>query len=48
MNGWAQVVGGLISFGVLSHPAGSLAVWREMFIILGCITFLVSEKSAYQ
>lgn len=41
MNGWAQVLGGLVAYGVLQQPAGPLATWREMFIILGCVTCLL-------
>lgn len=40
MNGWAQILGGLISYGILGKPTSgtSLARWKELFLILGCIT----------
>ncbi|KDN47008.1 MFS general substrate transporter [Tilletiaria anomala UBC 951] len=40
-NGWAQILGGLVAYGVLMQPSGSLPVWREMFIILGGVTILL-------
>lgn len=38
MNGWALVVGGLITYGILSHPSPFLLNWEEMFIAVGAGT----------
>lgn len=42
MNGWAQILGGGISYGVLVQKATSLKVWQELYIILGLITVAYS------
>jgi ACS family allantoate permease-like MFS transporter len=40
MNGWAQILGGLISYGILGRTStgSSIERWQELFLILGCIT----------
>lgn len=40
MNGWAQILGGLIAYGLLERQSTgtSLERWQELFLILGCIT----------
>jgi ACS family allantoate permease-like MFS transporter len=40
MNGWAQILGGLIAYGLLQRQStgSSLERWQELFLILGCIT----------
>lgn len=40
-NGFAQVLGGLISFGFQQVKLEMLAGWRIMFLVLGCTTVLV-------
>lgn len=43
MNGWAQILGGAISYGVLNEKRPShLKVWQQLYIILGCITIAYS------
>lgn len=42
MNGLAQVIGSLLSYGLLRQHEGKLARWRECFIILGGICILTS------
>lgn len=52
MNGWAQILGGAISYGVQVQKTTSLKVWQELYIILGVLTlsfsfavfFLMPEK----
>ncbi|WFD34156.1 hypothetical protein MCUN1_000992 [Malassezia cuniculi] len=38
MNAWAMLVGGLMSFGILSNPPTHLHMWQEMFIAIGACT----------
>lgn len=40
MNGWAQILGGLISYGILGREStgSSIERWQELFLILGCVT----------
>ncbi|KAG8878927.1 hypothetical protein FRB98_005910 [Tulasnella sp. 332] len=40
MNGWAQILGGLIAYGLLSRTesTGGISRWKMLFLILGCIT----------
>lgn len=42
MNGWAQILGGGISYGVLTQQATHLKVWQELYIILGVLTLAYS------
>jgi predicted MFS family arabinose efflux permease len=42
MNGWAQILGGAISYGVQVQRKTSLKVWQELYIILGVITLAYS------
>ncbi|PWN46940.1 MFS general substrate transporter [Violaceomyces palustris] len=38
MNGYAQILGGGISYGVQIKKPGPIAVWRELYLILAGIT----------
>lgn len=38
MNGWAMVVGGLMTYGIIAHPSPYLLMWKEMFVAVGCAT----------
>lgn len=39
MNGWAQILGGLISYGILGQAENeSLKRWKQLFLILGAVT----------
>jgi ACS family allantoate permease-like MFS transporter len=39
MNGWAQILGGLISYGILGQAENdSLKRWKQLFLVLGAIT----------
>lgn len=42
MNGWAQILGGAIAYGVLEQKPSHLKVWQQLYIILGCITVAYS------
>lgn len=42
MNGWAQILGGAISYGVQVQKPSKLKVWQELYIILGIITVVYS------
>ncbi|PWZ02040.1 MFS general substrate transporter [Testicularia cyperi] len=53
-NGWAQILGGGICYGLLVQKPGKLETWREMFLILGgiaiafglvCIAFMPSSPA---
>lgn len=40
-NGWAQILGGGIAYGLLTQkPGKTLKVWQEMYLILGGISVL--------
>lgn len=39
-NGWAQILGGCISYGLLRQHDTAIPRWRELFIVLGLITTL--------
>lgn len=38
MNGWAMIVGGAMTYGILIHPAPTLNRWQEMFVGVGVVT----------
>ncbi|KAI3624621.1 hypothetical protein CBS14141_003049 [Malassezia furfur] len=38
MNGFAMIVGGAMTYGILIHPAPTLNRWQEMFVGVGVIT----------
>lgn len=38
MNGWAMIVGGAMTYGILIHPAPILNRWQEMFVGVGVVT----------
>lgn len=38
MNGWAMIVGGSMTYGILVHPAPTLNRWQEMFVGVGVCT----------
>lgn len=53
-NGWSLIVGGLIAYGILTHPSPYLAMWKELYIAVGaatigvgvcCIIFLPSSPA---
>ena len=38
MNGWAMIVGGLVTYGILAHPSPYLLMYEELFISIGAAT----------
>ncbi|WFD01195.1 hypothetical protein MYAM1_003957 [Malassezia yamatoensis] len=38
MNGWAMIVGGAITYGILVNPAPALQRWQELFVAVGVVT----------
>lgn len=38
MNGWAMIVGGSMTYGILIHPAPLMYRWQEMFVGVGVVT----------
>ncbi|WFD34157.1 hypothetical protein MCUN1_000993 [Malassezia cuniculi] len=38
MNGWAMIVGSLVTYGILVNPSPYLRMWEELFIAIGAAT----------
>ncbi|KAI9692761.1 MAG: hypothetical protein M1820_009360 [Bogoriella megaspora] len=43
-NGWAQIVGGLVAYGIakgVDHSGAAIAGWKIVFLVTGLVTFVV-------